>query len=183
MRRSQVTDSFGDNARRVMLQGFGARKSARAIQVELKSIGTTVTERTLQRRYAEWFQEQRRLQSGREYVENLVAAMKANNMQATEIITALATDQLIQNPDAFLAGEPAEVQRVNLEATKLQVKREELAIKKADQELKQKKFEAMQTKLMRIKEAAKSAVETADKSGEMSPEVRKKILEVYGLAA
>jgi hypothetical protein len=113
-----------------MTAGFRSKLTYAAIAQQLTEIGEEVAERTIARRGAEWRFQQARHEDARQYVHNLVEAMKAQNVTAAEMVQALATDALLMDPEAFTSGDPIKVQRQNLQAETLRLKREELEIKR-----------------------------------------------------
>ncbi len=170
------TDQLPPEAARLMAAGFGQKLTARAVRARLAEIGVEVPERTVARRAREWNAEQSRRQAAREQVHALVAAMKAEQMNASEMLQALAVDALMADPEAWAGGDPIKVQGQNLYAEEIRLKREQLELRKAQHQLNVRKLTAMEE---RERRAAK-ALEKPD--SELTPEERlREIQEIYGI--
>lgn len=178
----KVTDSLGAEAWQAMIAGWRARKTLRAVARDLAAIGVKVPERTIARRRSEWIAEENRKAAAREHAAHLVAAMKENNLAASEIVTALATDALVMMPDAFTSGDPTQVQRLNLEAEKLRLKSGELEVKRSQLALDREKFQGMKTNLAKIREKTAQIAGIAAETSGLPAEVRQRIREIYGLS-
>ena len=175
----KATDGLGADALRAMTGGFREKKSYRAIARDLAEIGVKVPERTIARRAVEWRGEQSRRTAAREQVQDLVAAMKSENLSAAEMLQALATDALLADPQAWAGQDPMRVQAQNLKAEELRLKREEVELRRAAHELDLRKFNALAE---RERQARELAAESERR--EMTPaEMRVKIREIYGLGA
>ena len=176
----KTTDGLSEEAQRVMRAGFHAKKTYAAVARDLKEIGVEVNERTIARRGREWGEERRRRQAARDYVSDLVAAA-AENPEASQVLGALATDALIADPDGFKAGDPIKVQRLNLRA-------EELRLKRAELEIRQRLVSAEETRLRMLEAREQRAIHATDelkakaaRGEQLTPEDIDRIREVYGL--
>ncbi len=175
----KATDGLSAEAQRVMIGGFRARKTYAAIARDLVEIGEEVQERTIARRAAEWRQSQERRENARLYVHDLVGAMKAQDVTAAEMVQALATDALLADPEAFTSGDPETVQRQNLKAEELRIKRAEMETRRRALELDERRFTALQEREQKARDLAAESEQR-----EMTPgEMRAKIREIYGLTA
>ena len=144
-----------------------------------EDFGEEVAERTIGRRKAEWEAEQQRRQAAREQMEDLVAAARGSDLKASEMIEALAREALMRDPDG-LGGIDS---KAALEAEKVHLKRDELALKQRQIALDEAKFDLMKQREKQAIETA-AALETKAASGQsISPEDIRKIREVYGLNA
>jgi hypothetical protein len=170
------TDQLSPEAQRVMIGGFRARKTYAAIAKDLAEIGETVPERSIARRASEWRQAQERRDQARDYVHDLVDAMRAQSVTAAEMVQALATDALLLDPEAFTGGDPIKVQRQNLRAEELRLKRDEL-------EIKRRLVSAEEERLRLLVAREQRAIAALQKSEtEMTPEQRlREIQEIYGI--
>jgi hypothetical protein len=175
----KATDGMGAEATRIMVGGFRTKLPYRAIARQIaEQTGEKVAERTVARRGVEWRSEQSRRQAAREQMQALVDAMKEGNWSAAEMIQALATDALMQNPEALTGADPLRLQGQNLKAEELRIKREEMDLRKRGLDLDVKRFEAVQEREQR----AVAALE--DKTETLTPEERlRRIRELYGLRA
>ena len=172
----KATDGLSAEGLRVMIGGFRARKTYTAITRDPAEIGEDVPERTIARRAAEWRQSQERRENARLYVHDLVAAMKAQDVTAAEMVQALATDALLADPEAFTSGNPALVQRQNLKAEELRIKRAEMETRRRALDLDERKFALMQSREQRAVAALEEKGETMT-AGERLQRVK----EIYGL--
>jgi hypothetical protein len=101
---------------------------------------------------------------------------------AAEILGALATQSLLERPARFTDADPVQVQRANLEAEKIRLKRAKLDQDNQRLALDREKFEGLKTKLAIIRKQAEAAKEAVNKAGEsISPELRKQLEDVYDL--
>src|SRR6266581_4284498 len=83
--------------------------------------GETVAERTVARRKAEWEAEQKRRRAGREQMEDLLAAARAGDSTASEMVNALAIEQLMRDPEGTLSVDPVELQRTSIAAERVRI--------------------------------------------------------------
>ncbi len=175
----KATDGLSAEAQRLMAAGFRAKKTYAAIARDLEAIGEPVSDSTIARRAAEWRAEQARRQAAREYVQDLVEALKANNFTATEMAEALLTDALIENAESLKEADPLKVQAQNLRAREVAVKEREAALRQRALELDEAKFRALQEREQKARELAAES-----ERREMTPEeMRAKIREIYGLTS
>lgn len=170
------TDDLAPEAVRVLTGGFRAGKTYAAIARDLAEIGIEVPERTIARRGAEWRQAQERREQTKTYVHDLVAAMKANDLTAAEMVEALSRQALMDDPEAFTSADPLKVQRLSLQAQELRIKAQDLAIRE-----RQVMAEETRLKLLTAREErAKAALEKPET--EMTPEQRLREVEaIYGI--
>jgi hypothetical protein len=178
MPQTRATDSLSDKARAVMTRGFAAGWAAsRIAQAVLDETGEKVAERTLSRRAAEWRIERDRRRYARERIEDLVAAMNAGGMDASEQIQALAMDYLTQNPEALTSSDPVKVQTLSLQAEKLRLDRRQLDLRERRVAVDEKKLAMLEQREQRTVEALK------DHASTLTPEQRlAEIREIYGLS-
>lgn len=177
----KATDDLPAEAWRLMHAGFRMKKTYRAIAADLEEIGCEVAERTIARRAVEWRHEQSRKEAVREQVKALVEAMQEGKWESAEMIRALATEALMQNPDAFANSDPLAVQRQNLQAEELRIKRETLELRRQQHELDAAKFEAMQRREEEAKQAADELAEKAGRGEKLTADDIERIRGIYGL--
>lgn len=177
----KATDELPPEAWRVMTAGFRAKKTYRAIAFDLAAIGFEVPERTIGRRAVEWRAEEARREAVREQVKALVDAMQEGKWESAEMIRALATEALMQNPDAFAQADPLKVQRQNLQAEEIRLRRDALALKRAEHELDLARFEALQRREDQAKDAADELAEKAGRGEKLTAEDIDRIRSIYGL--
>ena len=178
----KATDNLSAEARRMMVAGFRSKMTYRAIARQIAGdTGEKVSERTVARRGNEWRAEQSRRRAAREQMQALVDAMKKGEWSAAEMIQALATDALMQNPDALTNADPLRVQAQNLRAEELRLKREELELRKRTVTLDEKKAGAMLERERRAVEAAEELQEKAGRGEQLTGEDLDKIRSIYGL--
>lgn len=176
----KTTDGLTEEATRLMRAGFHGKKTYAAIVRDLAEIGVSVPERTIARRGHEWAENCRRRQAARDYVSDLVAAA-AENPEASQVLGALATDALIEDPDGFAKADPIKVQRLNLRSEELRLKREEMEIRKrqiAAEETRLRMLEAREQRAIRATDELKAKQERGES---LTPEDIDRIREVYGL--
>jgi hypothetical protein len=172
----KATDGLSAEAQRVMVGGFRAKKTYTAIAADLAEIGETVPERTVARRAAEWRQAQERRENARLYVHDLVGAMKAQDVTAAEMVQALATDALLADPEAFISGDPIQVQRQNLKAEELRIKRLEMETRRRALGLDERRLKIIEDREVRVKATLEKPEET------MTLEQRlREIQAIYGI--
>jgi hypothetical protein len=177
-RLAKVTDALSPEGRRVMVQGFAAQKASAWIAQAIKdATGETVAERTIARRAAEWRAEVERRRIGRERMEDLVAAMKAGGMDASEQIMALAQSHLMEHPDSLTGADPIELQGLALEGEKTRLKKRELEIRERNAAVQERKMALMEERDRRVREVMEKPAE------KMTPEQRiEEIRSIYGIA-
>ncbi len=172
----KATDGLGAEAQRIMVCGFRERKTYRAIAKDLAAIGEEVPERTIARRAVEWRSEQARREAAREYVSNLVAGMKENDLSSAEMVQALSMQALMEDPAAFTASDPMKVQFHGLMAEKIRIekRRQELAERKLG--LDERKLRLIEDREVRVKATLEKPAET------MTAEERlREIRTIYGI--
>jgi hypothetical protein len=170
------TDGLPDEAVRILIGGFRARKTYAAIARDLAEIGAEVPERTIARRASEWRQAQERRDQAREYVHDLVAAMKSQDMRADEMVQALATEAVLSDPEAFTSGDPIKLQGLNIRAQANQLKAQELAIRERLLTMEEQRLRLLTAR----EERAKAAL--AKPEGQMTPEQRlQEVRDIYGI--
>jgi uncharacterized FAD-dependent dehydrogenase len=177
--RKRKTDELTAEALQAMLYGFSKHLAASLIAKQVKALtGEDVSERTIARRKSEWEAEQRRLKEKREYMEVLLAAGRAGDYTASEMVNALAVEALMRDPDGFSALNPIDVQRTSIQAEKVRLQRGKLALAQRQQDLDEKRFALLQSREQRAVAALKDDGET------LTPEQRvQRIREIYGLSA
>ncbi len=125
------TDKLSAKAQRVMLAGFAGKKTARAVSRDIwRKAGERVNERTVARRAHEWRAQQLWRQDLFEQARAVVAAMKAENWSASDVVTALATNALLSDPQGFTGSPALRVQTLNLRGEQLGLRREEIELRR-----------------------------------------------------
>jgi hypothetical protein len=181
-RLAKVTDSLGPEAQRIMVQAFREKKSSLMIADLIKrETGETANERTIGRRASEWRAEQSRRQAAREQASALISAMKEHNLVASEMIQALATDALMMNPDGFALQDPIKVQRQNLIAEEIRLKRDALELRRAEHDLEAERFAIMRQREQRAIAAADELKEKANRGETLTVGDLNRIRDIYGL--
>lgn len=169
-------------AERVMLREFRLRTPSGIVaRLVTQETGQVVSERTVARRASEFRASQLQRQAARQQVSDLVAAMKENDFTAAEMISALATQALIERPEGFAKADPILVQGQNLKAEELRLKARQLELRERTAAIEEKKLEML---LAREKKAVEAAEELAAKAGRgeaISPADLQKIRDIYGL--
>ena len=175
-RSHKSTDDLAPEAVRVMTGGFRGNKTYAAIARDLAEIGIEVPERTIARRGAEWRMARERREQAKEYVHDLVAAMKASDLNAVEMGEALMRQALMDDPEAFVDADPIKMQQTQLRA-------EELRLKQRDLDIRARQVAAEEDRLrllMAREERAKAAL--AKPEAELTPEQRLREIEaIYGI--
>lgn len=177
MPQKKATDQVSETARVVMTRGFAQGWSAKRIaEAVAESTGEQLAPRTVSRRAAEWRAEVERRKSLRERMSDLVAAMKAGDMDASEAIQALAMDRLMEHPEALTGSDPIKVQSLSLAAEELRLKKRQLDIRERSVVVTEKKLQILESREQR-------AIATlANGEDEMTPEERlKEVRAIYGL--
>jgi hypothetical protein len=178
MPQTKATDRISETARVVMARGFALGWSAKRIaEAVAESTGEQLAPRTVSRRAAEWRAEMDRRKAARERMSDLVAAMKAGDMDASETIQALAMDELMDHPEALTGSDPIKVQSLSLAAEELRLKKRQLDIRERSVVVTEKKLQILEGREQRAIAALQ------DGKDEMTPEERmQKIREIYGLS-
>jgi len=172
----KATDGLSAEALRVMTSGFRAKKTYRAIALDLADIGSKVPERTIARRGHEWQAEQSRRQGAREQVQDLVAAMKSENLSAAEMLQALAVEELMRDPAAWSGKDPLRVQSQGLQAEKLRIEREAMETRKREVAMAERRLDLVEARERR----AAAVLEKPE--AELTPEQRLlEIQAIYGI--
>lgn len=182
MPRARVTDSLSSEAQQrlavYLREGLPAAVIAEKLQIEFSE---TVSERTIARRKAEWEAETRRRQSGREQMEDLLAAMRAGNHTASEMVNALAVEALMRDPDGTLSADPIALQNTSIAAERVRNQAKSMALKERQIALDEQKFAILQAR----ERAAIAATEELEKAAGAGKQVTvddlRKIKEIYGL--
>lgn len=176
VQRPKVTDAMSAKASSIMLDGFRPRTylADRAIAKAIKAAtGETVAARTIGRRRAEYKAQQFARDLGNEQMRSLIHAVKEEDVAVTDAITAKAVDGLMQGTLNAMNFDP-------IYAEEVRVKREALALKREEHELRKRKFEdELQRRLATVREKGEKLV--AEKSGELSAETKRRIRELYDL--
>jgi hypothetical protein len=178
MPREKATDRISDEARRVMLQGFAAgRTAAFIVQAVKDATGELVAERTVARRAAEWREESADRQARRERMTDLVDAMRASGMDGSEMIQALAIDHLVENPDALTGADPIDLHTLSINAEKVRLKKREMDIRERVVAIDERKMQLLEEREKRAI-AALATGETEMTAEERIAEIRR----IYGLS-
>jgi hypothetical protein len=161
MPRPKATDALSEDAKRVMLQGFAQHRTAAWIADAIHdATGEEVATRTIARRAAEWRAELARRTSARERMQDLVQAMKAGNMDASEMIQALAMDRLVDDPDALTGADPIKVQGLSLAAKEIRLKKRQLDIRERQVIIGERKLHLLEERDQRARAALEDKGET-----------------------
>jgi hypothetical protein len=178
MPRERATDRISEEAQAVMLRGFAAGwTAARIAQAVLDATGEVVSERTVARRAAEWREETAERKAQRERMADLVEAMRAGGMDGSEMIQALAIDQLVEHPEALTGADPIALHGMSLDAEKVRQKKRELDIRERVVAIDERKLGLLEDREKRAVAALAGGEET------MSPAERiNEIRRIYGLA-
>ena len=162
-----------------MHRGFAAGwTAARIVSAVADETGEAVAPRTVARRAAEWREEKRRFDAGKERWAQLLAAAQENPTDVSGMIQALAKDYLLQNPNALDDADPIRMSRAAMAA-------EELAIKRRQVDVKERAVAIDERRAAMLEEREKRAVAALmDGKGEaITDEERvRRIREIYGLA-
>jgi hypothetical protein len=173
----KVTDSASPEVLLMMYRGFYNKKTNAAIAREIEAAtGERINVRTIGRRGFEWRQIQQRRQEKLEDMEALVAAAEKGNLTAAGMIQALATQALLDEPDAFAKQNPLKVQSQNLRAEEIRIKRDTL-------KLKEREIAVNEAKLQILQEREQRAIAAISESREAltADERLASIREIYGL--
>jgi hypothetical protein len=182
-RLRKVTDDLSEEARRVMVLGISEGRSAAFIsQAILDATGEQVHERTVSRRASEWRAEVSSRKAARERMENLVAAMKAGNMDASEMVQALAMDRLVENPEALTGADPIQLQGLALKGEELRLKRQQLAVRERAIEVVERKLKLSEVREQRAIAATAELEKKAEQGEQISAADVAKIRAIYGLS-
>lgn len=168
--------AISTEAQRIMTAGFREALPAPIIVRKiLEATGERIAERTVARRLSDWKAEQSRVRAAKEQIRALVETMQ-ENPEHRDMVVALAQDGLLMDQDALREMDPAKRAALAIQADKLRLKAQELALKQSQHQLDREKFEALQ----RREAAAKAAVQEEA----LSPAERvAKVREIYGLAS
>ncbi len=178
MARGLATDRLSSEAQSVMLACFREKLPAATIVSRIKAAtGEKAAERTIARRKSEWEAESRRRQAGREQMEDLLAAARAGSHTASEMINALAIEQLMRDPDGTLRLDPIALQQTSIQAERVRLQARQVELKERQLALDEKKFAAIQAR-----EAAAIEALKGNAAKDLSPEDRlRKVQEIYGI--
>ena len=178
----RAVDSLGDDVRRVIVSGFCGHKTAAAIAGDLKTqTGQSVAERTISREMKRLHDQQRRRDASREQARALLAAARDENIVASELIQALATQALMDDPESFTGQDAVQVQRANLEAEKIRLKRAEIELRKQQHELNREKFDEVKKRDQAGRETVEEIAKHKADGGEVTEEQWQKLLKVWNL--
>jgi predicted Holliday junction resolvase-like endonuclease len=172
-------------ARQLIFAGFQEGKIGRVVYAELLDLfgqevefSQRTVERELENLKRRWKQRERR----REWMADLVAASEKGNIEASQMVKALAMQGLENDPESFIESDPIKVQALALEGEKIRLKRAKLEQDNQRLALDREKFEGLKTKLATIRKQAEAAKEAVNKAGEsISPELKRQLLDVYDL--
>jgi hypothetical protein len=108
---------------------------------------------------------------------DLVEAMRAGGMDGSEMIQALAIDQLVEHPEALTGADPIALHGMSLKAETVRLKARELEIRARVVAIDEKKLELLEEREKRAVAALAGGEET------MTPEERiNEIRTIYGLS-
>ncbi len=174
--------TISPEAMRVMQAGFRERKPASIIAGLVKAAtGETIAPRTIARRASEFRAEQSRRRTAREQVEDLVKAMRDNDFTAAEMIQALATQALIDDPQGFAGADPLTVQRRNLEAEEIRLKARKLDLQERAVTVVERRLAILEDREKKARAAADELAAKAGRGEEISPADLDRIRSIYGL--
>lgn len=148
-----------------------------AARVEAET-GEKLAVRTIGRRKADWRAQQSRIQRGREQMQSLLEAARAGNATASEMVNALAREQLQRDPEGTLAVDPIELQRVSVAAERVRLQAKGMELKERQLALDEKRFALMQAREDRAIAALKGEGDAKTLSAD---ERLRKIYEIYGV--
>ena len=114
-------------------------------------------------------------------MEDLLAAMRAGDHTASEMVNALAIEQLMRDPDGTLSADPIALQQTSIAAERVRLQAKSMQLKERQIALDEAKFAAMQKR----EQAAIAATEELEKAAGSGKQVTladlRKIKEIYGL--
>lgn len=160
-------------------QGMTAAQTVERVKAET---GEEIAERTIGRRKAEWEAEQERRKASREQMEDLLAAMKAGNHTASEMVNALAVEAMMRDPDVMLSANPVALQQTSIAAERVRLQREQVELKKRQLALDEAKFDRMKQREEQTLDAAKELKKKAAAGESIAPEDLNRIFGIYGLS-
>lgn len=145
--------------------------------------GETVAERTIARRKSEWEAEQRRRQAGREQMEDLLAAARAGDSTASEMVNALAIEQLMRDPEGTLTLDPIELQRTSIAAERVRIQSRRLDLTERQVRLDEAKFELMKSEREKAIKTAEELEAKVSSGKQLTAEDIGRIRSIYGLGS
>lgn len=155
--RPKATDSLSADGTTAMLAGFAAKKTNAEIAADIrKATGERVAARTIGRRKADYWLQQRERDRAYEQMRALVRVLR-DEPKLSEIVVAKFRDLLMRGVGEITAKEA--------------LKAEELMLKRDQLEFGRERFAA------RVKEKGEKLI--TDKSGELSEETKQRIRELY----
>jgi hypothetical protein len=177
MPRALVTDSLSSEAQQLLAACLRGKLAPALIVQQIKTAtGEEVSERTIARRKADFEAETQRRRAGREQMEDLLAAMRQGDHTASEMVNALAIEQLMRDPDGTLAADPIALQQTSIQAERVRLQAKSMAIKERQLALEEQKFAALQAREQRAIDALKG-----DESKLSPQDMLRKVKEIYGL--
>ena len=178
MPRPLATDRLSSTAQAVMLACFREKLPAAMIVTRIKAeTGEEAAERTVARRKSEWDAVQRRRQAGREQMEDLLAAMRAGDHTASEMVNALAIEALMRDPDGTLTADPIALQQTSIAAERVRLQAKSMELKERQIALDEKKFKVIQDREQR----AIAELQGGEKKSISAEEMLRKVKDIYGL--
>jgi hypothetical protein len=173
MARKPKTDELSEEAKRIMLAGFTAGRTALWLIGAVKeATGEAVSERTMARRAAEW----RGARDQFERAKDNFRAMKEAGLDGGQMIEALAFEQLLTDPTKLTGADPIKFHGLGIESKKVALKEREVAAKERALAIDERRIA-----MVEAREARAVAVLGVDKP-ELSAEERlREIREIYGL--
>lgn len=166
-----------------MVACFAQRMPAAAIAVRLKAeLDVDVAERTIGRRKQEWEAEMARRQRSREQMEDLLAAMRAGDATASEMVNALAIEAMMRDPEGTLNVNPVDLQRTSIAAERVRIQAKRLELQARQISLDEQKFALMREREERAIAATTELANKAERGQSITPEDMRRIREIYGLS-
>ena len=151
---------------------------------ELKlATGEIIAESSLQRFIKTYEAQMRNLDLAREQALVVLREFQGGSVTAEQTAAALVAQALFDARDGLKDADPIDLSREERERQKLRLKQQEIDIRREQLEFDKQKLEAMERKQAAVKAAAEGVKEIVEgDSGELTPEQRRKVRELYGLA-
>jgi hypothetical protein len=171
---------MSEEAWQIMARGFAAgafaKDIARQIHEATKEVFPTYT---IQRYAVRWRRLSGVRRTVREWMHNLQGEAKAHDLELSEMIIALACDQLEEHPDILSAAEPMQVQKLGLQGEALQLRGRQVEVQEHKLDLDERRMELTEER----EKLAIAALEEKGKGEELSPEERiARVRAIYGLS-
>ncbi len=183
MPKPRSVDQLSSEARNLLYACFAEGLTAAETTARLKdTLDVELAERTVGRRKAEWTEAQARRQRGREQLEDLVSASRKGNATASEMLTALAMQQLMNDPDGVMELDPIALQQTSIKAEQVKLQAQSLALKEREIALSESKFALLKAERERALAATSELEKKAQSGQQLTADDIRRIREVYGLA-